>query len=91
MADDEKKKEPEEQLVLYRHLERLMVRLGEQDLRNEECQIKAKSDNATDHDRFQAERSHAALEMLVHETIELARGLALRARVPATPNKSSLN
>lgn len=70
---------------LLGHIEQVMLKLGQQDLRNEQCQIKARSDSATPDDVFQAERTHSQLEVYVHQLIELARGLALRSAEEALP------
>lgn len=73
------------------HIEHLMIKLGNQDLRNEQCQLKAQSEHATADDHFQAERTHAQLEVYVHQLIELARGLALREEKAAVPDDRELN
>ncbi len=71
-----------------------MLKLGEQDLRYEQCQNAARAPGSTPHDVFQEERAAKQWEMHVHQLVELARGLALRNKKeeenpPPTP--STLN
>ena len=85
----------EERLVLMAHVEKLLARIGEQDLRTETARIMA-AETKNPHDEFQAERAIGQLEVLVNEMIELARGIALRDRSngsppPAAPPNVTLN
>lgn len=80
-----KRTEAVEREALMGHIEHVMLQLGEQDLRYEQCQIKAKSDVGTPHDSFQEERARGQLEVYMHQLIELARGLALRGRPQPPP------
>jgi hypothetical protein len=80
----------EEKMVLLAHVEKLLARIGEQDLRTETARMQA-SETKSAHDEFQAERATGQLEVLVHELIELARGIALRDRdnAKAAPPKGA--
>lgn len=82
------KVENEAKAILDEHLEALILKLGEQDLRYEECQRKALSEGATPHDSYQAERARGQLEMYVHQLIELARGMVLRDRANQNGDKN---
>lgn len=66
--------------VFTEAMETLLVRVGKADLRNEAMQFAANREQATEHDRFQAQLALSNLEVLVHQVIEYARGLALRER-----------
>lgn len=83
--------EDEASRVLAEHTEGLLIKLGEQDLRYEECQRKAQSDEGTHHDAYQAERARGQLEMYVHQLIELARGLVLRNRANQEVDRKEMN
>lgn len=95
-----RRKDYEERLLFFAHVERLLARMGEQDLRTEQMRITALSKDATPVDKFNAERALGQLEVLVHEVLELSRGVALRDREnrkdedegsPPTPPKHLLN
>jgi len=73
----------EERLMHLGLLEQLLVRVGHADLRTERARIHAAREGATEQDKFIAERCMGNLESLVHQMIELGRGLALR--VPEAP------
>jgi len=78
----------EERLVFIAHVEKLLARIGEQDMKVETARMKA-GETKTPHDAFQAERALGQLEVLVHEMIELARGIALRDRNNKAPPSES--
>ena len=73
----------EQRLMHLGLLEQLLIRIGHADLQTERARIYAGREGATEHDRFMAERAIGHLESLVHQMIELGRGLALR--VPEAP------
>lgn len=68
----------QERLMHLGILEQMLTRLGRADIRCERARIHASRDEATAEDNFVAERTMAQLESLVHQIIELGRGLALR-------------
>ena len=68
----------EAQEILTSQIESLLKKVGAQELRYEQCQLAAKDEDATEHDRFQEERARAQLESYVHQMLEIARGMALR-------------
>lgn len=72
----------EERLMHLGLLEQLLVRVGHADLRTERARIHAAREGATEQDKFIAERCMGNLESLVHQMIELGRGLALRVPEP---------
>ncbi len=80
------RKDYEERLVFFTHVEGLLARVGAQDLRVEAARAKAEN-TKTIHDQAQAERSMNQLQVLWHELIEFARGIALRDK----DNRESLN
>lgn len=70
----------EERLVLFGHMERLLVAIGEADLANEHAQVAAGQDGAPDDVRSRAVTANTRLEQMVHRVIELGRGMALAWR-----------
>jgi hypothetical protein len=85
-----------EREALVGHIEHVLIKLGEQDLRYEQCQLAAKAENATHDDAFQEERAAQQWNVYVHQVVELARGLALRLRgkppgPPSPPEGTVLN
>ena len=80
-----KRKGMEERLTHLGILEQMLVQIGHADLRTERLRLQARLETATAEDRFQAERAMGNLEALVHQMIELSRGLALRPEVDPTP------
>lgn len=73
--------EMEERLLLIGHMEAILTRLGEQDLRTEHFRIRAQEE--LDPDRrselqIAAENAMAKLNMIAHEAIELGRAMARR-------------
>ena len=70
----------EQRLVFITHVEKLLARVGEQDLRTETARTRAAAQDASPHDHFQAKRAMDQLNMYWHELIEFARGVALRDR-----------
>ena len=79
-----KRKGMEDRLRHLSILEQLLVRVGQADLQTERARLKAHSEEATEHDRFMAEMAIHNLELLVHQAIELGRGLALRSPMEST-------
>lgn len=73
-----KRRGMEERLMHLGLMEQLLVQIGRADLRTERARIHAAREGATEEDRFAAERTMGHLESLVHQMIEIARGLALR-------------
>ena len=67
-----------ERLMHLDLMEQLLVRIGQADLRTERARIRAAQVDATPEDKFVAERTMGHLESLVHQMIEISRGLALR-------------
>lgn len=76
--------EQPEEAILIKELMCLMDKLGRQDLRYEACALAAREPTATAHERFQEERAAQQLNVICHEVIELARGIALRNQALAT-------
>jgi hypothetical protein len=70
----------EERLVFFAHVEQLLAKLGEQDLRTEALRNKAAAPDATPHDDFQAQRAIDQLGLYADEMFKFARGMALRDR-----------
>jgi len=70
----------EERLILIQHMEALLTRLGAADMRLEELRLRVQNG-----DREAGQQAGGALthlEQLVHQTIELGRGLARRPDLP---------
>lgn len=78
-----------ERLMHFDIMEQLVRRVGIADLRTERLRRRAQQEGATPEDHFQADRSMAYLEALVHQFIEYARGIAQTQRPealsPASP------
>lgn len=69
-----------EQAAYTQAMESLLVAIGRADLHNEAMQYAASREEATEHDRFQAQLAISNLEIVVHRVIEFGRGLAIRIR-----------
>lgn len=70
----------EERLVFLAHIERLLAKLGEQDLRTEALRKSAASQTAAPADHFNAQRAIDQLGLYADELFKFARGVALRDR-----------
>jgi hypothetical protein len=72
----------EERMLLYAHIEQLLMRVGQQDAEYERQSLRALEENLEPHEKAQrdqyAELARRRLEMEVHSVIELARGLIRR-------------
>lgn len=72
----------EERMLLYAHIEQLLVRVGERDLEYERQARRAMEEGLPDQEKAQrdqyAELARRQLEMQVHQVIELSRGLLRR-------------
>lgn len=75
-----RRKDYEERLVFLTHVENLLSRVGEQDLKVEVARTRAEADNATPDEQFRAEMAMGQLQVLWHELVEFSRGVALRDR-----------
>ncbi len=73
-----KRKGMEERLQHLGLLEQLLIRVGSADLRTELLRMRAAREDATEEDRFRAQMAMRNLEVLVHQMIELGRGLVAR-------------
>lgn len=80
-----KRKDMEERLTHLGVMEQLMVRVGQADLRYEEASLRARLETAIEDDWFRSEMARRNLESLVHQMIEVCRGLALRDQQPQRP------
>jgi hypothetical protein len=69
----------EVRLVFITHVEQLLARVGEQDLKVEAAREKAQK-SEDPRDSFSAEMAMSQLQLLWHELIEFARGIAYRNR-----------
>jgi len=74
-----------EREAIMAHIEHVLIKLGDQDLVYEQCQIRAKAEDATHDDAFQEERAAQQFNVYIHQIIELARGLALRGKKDPGP------
>ncbi len=84
-----KRVEFEETLALHNHLKDLVTQIGEADLDNEKAIHLARGLVGTPDGgaaSLKAFRAHAFLEGLVHQVIELGRGLAKLKRGPEDPD-----
>lgn len=80
-----KRVEAEERLILFAHMERLLSQIGRQDMEVERLRLRAQEEDLEDTEKASREQySELALrrlEMLVHQAIELGRGLVRRPEV----------
>jgi len=74
--------ESEARLIQFSHQEGLMLRIAQADVAYENAQLRARNENATEHDRFMEEMSRRNLESQVHTLIEYARGLLTSREIP---------
>jgi hypothetical protein len=72
--------DPDEEVRRTHHqtMETMLLRVGRADLHNERAQLRALSDDASEHDHLVAEIAHGNLEIAVHNIIEYARAVTLR-------------
>lgn len=83
-----KRIEAEDRLLLFQHLEGILTNLGIADLQNERAQRRVGIQPTPENMRAAA-RTHAALERVMHQALELGRGLASRPGlvVPQVPER----
>lgn len=74
----------EERLLLMQHMEAVLVRLGAADLHNEAMQRQMGAFPSQEAAQAVG-KAHSSLEKMVHQAIELGRGLARRPEVAIPP------
>jgi hypothetical protein len=75
--------ETELRLIQFQTQENLLQRVAEADIAYETSQLRARREEATEHDRFMEEMSRRNLETRVHVLLEFARGLVRREPTPS--------
>lgn len=75
----------EQRLTDLAIMEAMLVRMGRADLNYERAQVAAERQGAGDHERAIAERAHMGLQSIVHQVMDVARGLASRAHHARQP------
>ena len=75
----------EERLLHLGMMEALLLRVARADIAYEEASARARSDAATEEDKYRQELQQLNLESIVHQMLEFSRGLLARQAVPPDP------
>ena len=74
--------ESEERILHLGVMEQILLHVGRADRSYEAAQLRTRSTEATEHDRFMEEMSRRNLETAIHQVIEFGRGLLARPNPP---------